>query len=224
MNGYAGFDLPANGSLPPSLHPQPAAASVRVRGPPVRSSTHGLPSITTTTSTASGHKSPIFSDLFSDDLRSPPTSTISLQDAFPSRKLSGSPDLVLTPDLPGDPATMTKQDPSVTQVWKMNVRTKAIQPFAHRMENITWRMMTLALQKKREGKRNVVDGSRPSIEALVPDTPVVKQESPPVPPRDLGETEHSRRIDKGKGTKTSIIGFDDSEYVLHVYNALFSSY
>ena len=230
LNGYASFDLPTNGSLPPSLHPQPAAASVRVYSPPVQSSAPGLPSITTTTSTASGPKSPIFSDLFSDDLQSPPTTTISPQDAFPSRKLSGSPDLVLTPDLPGDPATMAKQDPFVTQVWKMYARTKATQPHAHRMENITWRMMALALQKKkREEKRNTVDGSSPPTKGLVPDTPVVKQESPSIPPRDLGETERGRRIDKGKGTKISVVGFDadgfdDSEYVLHVYSALFSSY
>ena len=230
LNGYALFDLPTNGSLPPSLYPQPAATSVRVYSPPVRSSAPGLPSITTTTSTTSGPKSPIFSDLFSDDLQSSPTTTISPQDAFPSRKLSGSPDLVLTPDLPGDPSTMAKQDHLVTQAWKMYARTKVTQPHAHRMENVTWRMMALALQKKkREEERNAVDGSSPPTKELVPDTPVVKQESPSVPPRDLGETERGRRIDKGKGTKISVVGFDadgfdDSEYVSHVYSAPFSSY
>ncbi|KAF9647321.1 hypothetical protein BDM02DRAFT_3117209 [Thelephora ganbajun] len=209
LNGYASFDLPANGTLPSSLHHHPAAANVRVYNSPAQPSTPGLLSITTTTSTAGGPKSPIFSDLFSDDLRSPSTTTISPQDPFPSRKLSGSPDLVPTPDLPRDPAAMAKQDPLVTQVWKMYARTKATQPHAHRMENITWRMMALVLQKKkRDDKRNTTDVSSPPTNPSVNDTVVVKQESPSVPPRDLGETGRGRRIDKGKATKISVVGFD----------------
>ena len=207
LNSYASFDLPTNGALPPSLHQQPAT-NVRVYRSPTQTSTPGLPSIITTVSTASGPKSPIFSDLFSDDLRSPPTTTISPQDPFPSRKLSGSPDLVSTPDLPEDPAVMAKQDPLVTQVWKMYARTKATQPHAHRMENITWRMMALALQKKkREDKRNAAEVPSPRTNPPVHDPIVVKQESPSVPP-DLGETERGRRIDKGKSAKISVIGFD----------------
>ena len=228
LNNYASFDLPANGTLPPSLHPQPAAANVRVYSPPAQSSTPVLPSITTTTSTATGPKSPIFSDLFSDDLRSPPTTAISPQDAFPSRILSGSPDLVSTPDLPGDPAAMTKQDPFVTQVWKMYARTKATQPHAHRMENITWRMMALALQrKKREEKRNTADVSSPPTKPPVSDAVVVKQESPSAPPRDLGATERGRRIDKGKAAKVSVVGFDadgiDESECVYRSTALFLS-
>lgn len=209
LNGYASIDLPTNGALPPSLHQRPTAATVPVYNPPVHPDTPGLTSITTTTSTASAPKSPIFSDLFSDDLRSPPATTISPQDAFPSRKLSGSPDLVSTPDLPGDPAAMAKQDPLVTQVWKMYARTKATQPHAHRMENITWRMMALALQKKkREERRNTADvpsppNNPPTIEAIT-----IKQESPLALPPDLGETERGRRIDKGKPPKISVVGFD----------------
>lgn len=204
LNSYASFDLPANGALPPSLHQQPTTNG-RVYSSPVQSSAPGLPPITTTTSTGSGPRSPIFSDLFSDDLQSPPTTTISPQDPFPSRKLSGSPDLVLTPDLPEDPEVMAKQDPLVTQVWKMYARTKATQPHAHRMENITWRMMALALQKKRrEDKRNAADVPSPRTNLPVHNTVVVKQELL----SDAGETERGRRIDKGKTTKISVVGFD----------------
>ena len=211
LNSYASFDLPANGAIPPTLHPQPAPANVHVYHSPVQPSTPGLPSITTTASTANGPKSPIFSDLFSDDLQSP-TTTISPQDAFPPRKLSGSPDLVSTPDLSGDPAAMAKQDPLVTQVWKMYARTKATQPHAHRMENITWRMMALALQKKRrEEKRNAADAQSPPTKLPGLDNVVVKQESPSVSPRDLGETERGRRIDKGNAAKISVVGFDVDE-------------
>lgn len=155
----------------------------------------------------------MFSDLL-DDLQSPPTTTISPQDSFPSRKWSGSPDLTQTPDIPGDPAAMAKQDPLVTQVWKMYARTKATQPHAHRMENLTWRMMALALQKKkREEKRNAADVPSPPTNQPVAET--VKQES--LPP-DLGEAERGRRIDKGKPPKIKVVGFDadgvdDSECV-----------
>ena len=219
LNGYASLNLPSTGAPPLSLRQRPAVASIRNYNSPVQSSTPQLSSITTTTSTSSGPKSPIFSDLFSDDLQSPPTTTISPQDPFPSRKFSGSPDLVPTPDLPGDPAAMAKQDPLVTQVWKMYARTKATQPHAHRMENITWRMMALALQKKkREEKRNPADSSGLPIHSLVTEVVAVKQESPPALPSDFGEAGRGRRIDKGKAPKISVVGFDadgvdDSECV-----------
>ncbi|KAF9792702.1 hypothetical protein BJ322DRAFT_68674 [Thelephora terrestris] len=202
LSGYASLDLSANGTLPPSLHQQPTTAPDY--GPPVQPSAPRLPSITTTMSSASGHKSPLFSDLFSDALQSPPTTTISPQDSFPSRKLSGSPDFLQTPDFPGDPEAMAKQDPLVTQVWKMYARNKATQPHAHRMENLTWRMMALALQKKkREEKRNAAGLPSPPSNLLVAES--VKQE--PLP-SDLGETGRGRRIDKGKPPKIKVVGFD----------------
>ena len=209
LNGYNSLDLSSTGTLQPSLHQQPTVASYRDYGSPVQPSAPGLSSITTTTSAASGPRSPIFSDLFSDDLRSPSTTTISPQDPFPSRKFSGSPDLVPTPELPGDPAAMAKQDPLVTQVWKMYARTKATQPHAHRMENITWRMMALALQKKkREEKRNFADLSSPPTNPLATEFVAVKQEPTSVLPSDFGETGRGRRIDKGKTPRISVVGFD----------------
>ena len=85
--------------------------------------------------------------------------------------------------------------------------------------------MALALQKKkREERRNAADAPSPPTTQSVPDTVAVKQESPSVPPRDLGETERGRRIDKGNGAKISVVGFDadgvdDSECV-----CIFSAY
>ena len=79
--------------------------------------------------------------------------------------------------------------------------------------------MALALQKKkREERRNAVDVPSSPTKLQVPDIVAAKQESPSVPPRDLGGTERGRRIDKGKGTKISVVGFDadgvdDSECV-----------
>ena len=45
---------------------------------------------------------------------------------------------------------MAKDDPLATQVWRMYARQKATLPHAQRMENLTWRMMALALKKKKE--------------------------------------------------------------------------
>ena len=49
-----------------------------------------------------------------------------------------------------DPEKLAKEDPLATQVWKMYARQKATLPHAQRMENLTWRMMALALKKKKE--------------------------------------------------------------------------
>ena len=193
LNSHASFDLPTDGALLPSLRQQPAGANIRAYSSPVQPPATGLPLITTTTSATSAPKSPIFSDLFSifpdpfsRDLRSPPTTAVP-QDAFSPWKLSGGPDTSLTQELPGDPTAVAKRVP-----------------------NITWRMTTLALQKKKreENERNTVDVPGSPTEPPVPDTVVVEQELPSVPPRDLGETERGRRIGKGKIAKVSAVGFD----------------
>ena len=49
-----------------------------------------------------------------------------------------------------DPEQLAREDPLATQVWKMYARQKATLPHAQRMENLTWRMMALALKKKKE--------------------------------------------------------------------------
>jgi hypothetical protein len=77
------------------------------------------------------------------------------------------------------------------------------------MENITWRMMALALQKKkREDKRNAVDTSNPNTNPPVTELVAVKRESPSVLLPDFGGTERGRRIDKGKTPRISVVGFD----------------
>jgi len=88
------FNPPTNDALPPSLHPQPDAANAHFYGFPIQPFIPGSPSVTTTTSIASGPKFPIFSSIFPDASRSPPTTTISLQVAFPSQKSFGSPDFM----------------------------------------------------------------------------------------------------------------------------------
>lgn len=105
---------------------------------------------------------------------------------------------------------MARDDPLATQVWKMYARQKATLPHAQRMENITWRMMALALKKKKgeeEARQNLEltneNSDMPSQSDVMPDqqscdgTFEIKN--------DLGE--RGRRIDKGKA-KVRVIGFD----------------
>jgi len=105
---------------------------------------------------------------------------------------------------------MARDDPLATQVWRMYARQKATLPHAQRMENITWRMMALALKKKKgeeEARQNSEltneDLDMPSESDVMPD-----QQSSDVTSEiknDLGE--RGRRIDKGKA-KVRVIGFD----------------
>ena len=48
----------------------------------------------------------------------------------------------------GDPETMQKKDPLATQVWKFYHKAKTQLPNGERMENLTWRMMSMNLRKK----------------------------------------------------------------------------
>ena len=49
----------------------------------------------------------------------------------------------------GGVGELANGDPLAAQVWKMYARDKAALPHAQRMENLTWRMMALALKKKK---------------------------------------------------------------------------
>ncbi|KAI5464189.1 hypothetical protein BGZ63DRAFT_351649 [Mariannaea sp. PMI_226] len=68
--------------------------------------------------------------------------------------LSGS---TLFPSLRNDSALadqnikkMQQEDPLAAQVWKFFARTKMQIPNQHRMENLTWRMMTLTMRKQQQ--------------------------------------------------------------------------
>ncbi|KAF2839782.1 hypothetical protein M501DRAFT_1010815 [Patellaria atrata CBS 101060] len=51
------------------------------------------------------------------------------------------------------PEDMQKKDPLGTQIWKLYSRTKAQLPNQERMENLTWRMMSMKLRKREEMQR-----------------------------------------------------------------------
>ncbi|KXN90626.1 Nitrogen regulatory protein NUT1 [Leucoagaricus sp. SymC.cos] len=155
-----------------------------------------VPSLSTTTVS----KSNLFSEIFTD-ATSP----------FTSPRVSGSP--TLQPqllDADADPNQLAKEDPLATQVWKMYARQKATLPHAQRMENITWRMMALALKKKK-GEEEARQS--PEVTKEKQDTPSQPDVTPDQQPNDGtseardDQGERGRRIDKGKA-RVRVIGFD----------------
>lgn len=131
-------------------------------------------------------KSTLFTDIFSEEIFGPSKIPLSPQPTTPftSPRISGSPDLQAA-DIGPDPEQLAKDDPLATQVWKMYARQKATLPHAQRMENLTWRMMALALKKRKEDEE-----ARLEKEKLDPKS-----------------DERGRRIDKGKA-KVRVVGFD----------------
>lgn len=128
---------------------------------------------------------------------------------------AGSP--VLTHEENGDAQDgeeLAKQDPLAAQVWKMYASTRAGLPQAQRMEHLTWRMMALAIRKKRdeEGPNFVEDpahqlgqlGLSPTSMAPPSNVPwSAVQESDAV-------TNRGRTMGKGKA-KVTVVGFDDGK-------------
>jgi GATA-binding protein len=55
-------------------------------------------------------------------------------------------------DLLGSPEETPRKDPLAAQIWVLYGRIKTQMPNAERMENLTWRMMSMNLRRK-EGKR-----------------------------------------------------------------------
>lgn len=48
----------------------------------------------------------------------------------------------------GDPQEMQKKDPLGIQIWKLYSRTKSQLPNQERMDNLTWRMMSMNLKRR----------------------------------------------------------------------------
>ncbi|KAH8119342.1 hypothetical protein DFH11DRAFT_1502059 [Phellopilus nigrolimitatus] len=137
--------MPSGPSMPNiDTTPSSASSSRPSSSPFISGSASTIP-----TSAATDVKSPTFySDILADNLFRNKASK------FPSPTTNGrgSPDLAALglDNLDADPEKMAEKDPLAAQVWRMYARTKASLPHAQRMENLTWRMMTLALKKSKE--------------------------------------------------------------------------
>ena len=162
--------------------------------------------------------SSVYSDIFSDSLF-PSRHGTDATSSFPSPVLSGSPDLYSTALSPTDvsqcdPEQLAKDDPLATKVWKMYARTKANLPHAQRMENLTWRMMALALKKKKDDETRQGGQAGETLEQtsvhVKKEPGEVADEAVSLTTENMGAgvgEERGRRIDKGK-TKVSVEGFD----------------
>lgn len=202
----AQLSIPQNGIVPPD--PSPLSGNI-----------HASPS--TPASLSVDSKSAILSDFFSDDLFST-CGNEPAPSSFTSTRLSGSPDIQSVPMPPAesDPEKLARQDPLATQIWKMYARTKANLPHAQRMENITWRMMALALKKKKDSEDSSVppQGSVRIKSENLPSPSIHQLDSPTPQP---ATEERGRSVAKGKA-KVQVIGFDgtnqdgteDDEYVI----------
>ncbi|EGO25829.1 hypothetical protein SERLADRAFT_448749 [Serpula lacrymans var. lacrymans S7.9] len=168
------------------------------------------PSPSTTGSLSLESKSTLMSDFFSEDLFGVPGVDPN-PSTYTSPRLSGSPDLnSVASSGEVDPEQLAREDPLATQVWRMYARTKATLPHAQRMENLTWRMMALALKKKKEDeeareryaeKRSDVKAEESAVSSGLPTS-----QGEGVGSDDDG-AERGRRIDKGKA-KVQVVGFD----------------
>ncbi|KAJ7084373.1 hypothetical protein B0H15DRAFT_848871 [Mycena belliarum] len=163
--------------LPPSLWMSPVTAPAVYEPPPDSALSPVSPT---------GSKSPQFRDIFEDMF--PPT------DVQPPPRLSGSPEL--TAPRPDDAAN------PVTKIWRLYSHHQAALPNAQRMENITWRMMTMKLRKDKDREAAALDSATdtpsPSTDASVKTEPGLERPTP---------DERGRRIDKGKA-KVQVVGFD----------------
>lgn len=176
----------------------------------------------TAPTSVSSPKERALSELFSDSLL-PPVMESSGPQAYASPKVSGSPDLksIEITEADADPEKLAREDPLATQVWRMYARQKATLPHAQRMENLTWRMMALALKKKKEeevrekarerGKEQEADAQKGSSGPNSAQGSGEKAGEIPAGPaggaETATETERGRTIDKGKA-RVQVVGFD----------------
>jgi GATA-binding protein len=62
----------------------------------------------------------------------------------------------MTVDFDNNPEEMQKKDPLATQIWKLYSKNKSQLPNAERMENLTWRMMSMNLRRKELERQGLV--------------------------------------------------------------------
>lgn len=142
--------------------------------------------------------------------------------SFTSPPMSGSPDLnaaELGAGSEADHEALAKEDPLATQVWKMYARTKATLPHAQRMENITWRMMALALKKQKDDEAKAAGSGAEGCPIVPKEEPVAVIEVPRGPSEESGLALNERG--RGRDKTKVVVGFDganqdgddDDEYV-----------
>jgi GATA-binding protein len=93
-----------------------------------------------------------------------------------------------------DSTSGKKKDPLATQVWRMYTKAKDTLPNGSRLENLTWRMMAMTLNKKKaEAERVAREGSAGRSPAS---TPVDAPESPAAAATEMDEDRPTDMIDR----------------------------
>ncbi|KAF9071684.1 hypothetical protein BDP27DRAFT_1321728 [Rhodocollybia butyracea] len=179
-------------ALPPSLWMSPAGSSSGSIAP--GPSKHTYDQVHTRLPTTDTKSTAAFSDLFSDDLFTASQTTSPRLSRSP--ELRGSLESSDASSVANEAAQLAREDPLATQVWKMYARTKAGLPHKQRMENITWRMMSMAL-KRGDAIESSPKGKGKALTLLKLDE---EEESSTV-------GERGRRKDKAKD-RVKVVGFD----------------
>ncbi|GAA5893580.1 uncharacterized protein JCM6883_003567 [Sporobolomyces salmoneus] len=117
-------------SLPGSTHPSPAQQSASSPSNPNQALPAGIANVLSS-ETGSNKPSPV-------DSASPAGSTIIDEESA---------------------ELLSQKDPIAAQVWRMFHKAKNTMPNGARMENLTWRLMSMTLRKRREESANSANGS-----------------------------------------------------------------
>jgi hypothetical protein len=76
----------------------------------------------------------------------------------------------------------SKTDPLATQVWRLYTKAKDTLPNGSRLENLTWRMMAMTLNKKRAAEQQ----QQENAETTMPTMTKSSSSSPPAPDDTVG--------------------------------------
>ncbi|KAG8703618.1 hypothetical protein FRC11_010581 [Ceratobasidium sp. 423] len=189
--------------------------------PPVTG--HPSPEVSKATATPKdgpeGHRSPsIVSDILADDFFSSRPAAIGMSEP---KNAAGSaarrPTVTFAASPVGSPGAFGGGSPApsgpggdgdaghgahplAAQVWKMYAKTKASLPHQQRMENLTWRMMAMALKKKQLSEREEDDSQAEPAKVAEPKVNEPKANEPkveePTPGRLDGEKGNNKELDK----------------------------
>ncbi|KAI8074558.1 hypothetical protein BC940DRAFT_288520 [Gongronella butleri] len=135
----------------------------------------------------------------------PPKAASILTDSlFPERKPSSVAQLADSP-----PEDKQKEDPLAAQVWRLYTKAKDTLPNGARLENLTWRMMAMTLNKKKaqEGEDDAMDEEDDDPTAMYIDTNMADSPMPDSPPSSLHPHHqlHSSALSSAASSYTSSV-------------------
>ncbi|KAB5593150.1 Nitrogen regulatory protein area protein [Ceratobasidium theobromae] len=227
LSSFASRPVSSTSSASPPLVGHPSPQVSKVKTPPKDAS--------------DGRRSPsLLSDILADDFFSARSTSIGVNDSTNGTSVARRPTVTFavspigspsafgddppTPSATGGDTDVSRgEHPLAAQMWKMYAKTKASLPHQQRMENLTWRMMAMALKKKHKLE---VDGDAQALpqaseapkaegeaqEKVETGQEKVKEQEKEQPKEIKGEEEQQRgrRPDKGKA-RVVVQGFAAEE-------------